>query len=452
MRGCRQAAPRRAIPMTGTDLAASTTRTISRRLMPLLGAVYLIAYIDRQNVSFAKLQMAADLHMSEAVFGLGASLFFIGYFLFELPSNLILTRVGAPKWFARIMASWGVVTLLLALTRDATTFYILRFLLGVAEAGLFPGVLYALTLWYPPAYRARAVGMFMIAGTLANATGAAIGGILLDLDGLWGLRGWQWVFIATGLPAVLMAPLVLLLLPRGPESAAWLNAAQKAWLADQLRLTPGRVEGPRGAGALRALADLRVVLLALTFFGFPLAAYGLSYWLPTVVRDMGVSNIGNGLLNALLWLLVGLTLWLVPRDAARRGHSRWHAVIPPLVGAVALIASVFLPGAALKFAALTLAACAIFAGQPIFWTLPPRFLSGAGAAAGFAVINATGNLGGFVAQAAVPRIASATGDPFAPMLLLAVGLVVVAIGIFLIERRLPESAALKDPFEARPPD
>jgi MFS family permease len=406
--------------------------------MPLLGLIYLIAYVDRQNVSFAKLQMAADLEMSEAAFGLGASLFFVGYFLFELPSNLILVKVGAPRWFARIMASWGLVTVLLAATRDATSFYVLRFLLGVAEAGLFPGVIYALTLWYPQAHRARAVGMFMIAGTFANAAGAAIGGVLLDLDGLGGLRGWQWVFVATGLPAMLLAPLVLILLPLSPQEARWLSPRQKQWL--QLALeheVPAIAQQPSHASSLHALRDSRVLLLALTFFGFPLAAYGLSYWLPTIVQDMGASNTTNGLLNALLWLCVGAALWLVPGHAARQSNARWHAIVPPLVGAVALIASTVLPGAPLKFAALTLAACAIFAGQPIFWSLPPRFLHGAGAATGIAFINAFGNLGGFVAQAFVPRVATAVGSAYAPMALLAAGLVAVAAGIFLIERRLP---------------
>ncbi|UZK67683.1 MFS transporter [Sphingomonas sp. M1-B02] len=421
-------------------MAVSTLRTVSWRLMPLLGFVYLIAYIDRQNVSFAKLQMAEDLGMSEAVFGLGASLFFIGYFLFELPSNIFLARVGAPRWFARIMVSWGAVTVMLAFTRDATTFYILRFLLGVAEAGLFPGVLYALTLWYPSAHRGRAVGMFMLAQPFANATGATIGGVLLDLDGMGGLRGWEWLFITTGLPAILMAPVVLWLLPRGPEVAPFLTPDQKSWLKEELDRERAAVKNPGSDHALRAAVNPRVLLLGLTFLGYPLAAYGLSYWLPTVVRDMGVGNTANGLLNALLWLLVAVALWLVPRDAARRSHSRWHAVVPPLIGAAALILSVMLAAPPLKFAALILAACAIFAGQPIFWTLPPRFLTGAGAAAGFAVINATGNLGGFVAQAVVPRIATLTGDAFAPMLLLAAGLAVTAAGIFLIERRLPVAA------------
>lgn len=419
--------------MTAPDPGASTIRTVDWRLMPLLGAVYLVAYIDRQNVSFAKLQMAADLDMSEAVFGFGASLFFIGYFLFELPSNLFLARVGAPRWFARIMASWGLITVLLALSRDAASFYVLRFLLGVAEAGLFPGVLYTLTLWYPASHRARAVGMFMIAGTLANATGAAIGGFLLDLDGWYGLHGWQWLFVATGLPAIALAPVVLWLLPNGPQSAPWLADDEKEWLAAELARERSAVETPGSDRALRAIRDPRVALLAVTFMGFPFAAYGLSYWLPTVVRDMGASNAANGFLNAGIWLLVASTLWILPRELARRGPSPWHGVVLPLAGAGALVASVVLPGAALKFASLAFAACAIFAAQPTFWTLPSRFLTGAGAATAFAVINATGNLGGFAAQALVPRIAAAY-DPLTPMLMLATGLVGVAAGTWLIER------------------
>jgi sugar phosphate permease len=418
------------------DLPASTVRTVMWRLMPLLGLCYLLAYIDRQNVSYAKLQMAEDLGLSEAAFGLGASLFFIGYFLFELPSNLFLTRVGPPRWFARILVSWGLVTVLLGFVHDATLFYVLRFLLGLAEAGLFPGVLYALTLWFPQSHRARAVGLFMIASMVANAVGSAVGGALLDLDGFAGLRGWQWVFIATGLPAILTAPLVLALLPDGPDKAPWLSAEQKAWLADELRRERETLGDEGGHHALGAIRDPRVWLLAITYVGLPLGAYGLSYWLPTIVRDMGLGNTANGLLNAALWAVTGVALWLVPKDAARRRNPRWHAILPPLVGAAFLVLSVVVPGAPLKFAMLTLAACAIFSGQPVFWTLPPRFLTGTGAAAGFAMVNATGNLGGFAAQAVVPRIAEATGSGYAPMLFLAVGLVFAALGIFLIDRHL----------------
>ncbi len=419
------------------ELGDRTVRRVMTRLIPLLGLIYMVAYIDRQNVSYAKLQMVGDLGLSEAAYGFGAALFFIGYCLFEIPSNLVLERVGARLWFARIMASWGVVTLLLAFTPNKAMFYVLRFLLGVAEAGFFPGVLYALTLWFPQAHRARAIGLFMVASAFANAVGAAIGGMLLDLDGSLGLRGWQWVFLATGIPALLLVPAVLRWLPRGPEEAPWLSTAEKAWLAATLAAECAAAGIVAHGNPLRALADLRVLMLCGAYLGFPLAAYGLSYWLPTIVRGFGVTNTANGFLNVIPWLLVALALWWVPRHAARFADPRWHIVAPALIGAAALVASVIVPGAAAKFALLCIAAPAIFSGQPVFWTLPPRFLTGAGAAAGFAAINSVGNLGGFVAQTVVPRIRDETGSDLAPMLFLAVCLLLAAGAVLLVERRLP---------------
>ncbi|MFV0623369.1 MFS transporter [Sphingomonas sp. ac-8] len=418
-------------------LGETTIRRVTWRLMPLLGLIYVVAYIDRQNISFAKLQMVDDLGLSEAAFGLGAALFFLGYAVFEVPSNLLLERTGANVWFARIMASWGLVTIALGFAWDQTSFYILRFLLGVAEAGFFPGVLYTLTLWFPQAHRASAIGLFLIASALANAIGAAIGGLLLSLDGLAGLQGWQWVFVATGIPALLLVPVVLLSLPRGPGEARWLAPEQKAWLAAELAR-----EAPVGAhgNPLAALLDRRVLLLCLAFIGFPLAAYGLSYWLPTIVKGFGVGDVANGFLNVLPWLCVTLALWVVPRRAQRRVDQRWYIAGPALFGALCLVAATLLPGFPLKFAALCLAAAAIFSGQPVFWTLPSRFLKGAGAAAGFAAINSIGNLGGFVAQAVVPRIRDATGSDLAPMLFLAACLLVTAALVLEIERRWPNGA------------
>lgn len=283
--------------------------------------MYLIAYIDRQNVSYAKLQMVGDLGLSETAYGLGASLFFIGYFFFEVLSNVILERVGARIWFARIMATWGLITVLLGFTWNATMFYVLRFLLG-----------------------------------------AAIGGALLDLDGYLGLRGWQWVFVA-----------------------------------------------------------------------FPLAAYGLSYWLPTVVKGFGVSSTVNGLLNIIPWVFVAFALWWSPRHAElHRGSRTLHIVAPMLIGAAGLTLSVLVPGHALKFACLCIVAAGIFAGQSVFWTLPPTFLKGA-TAGGIAAINSAGNLGGFVAQNVAPMIKDATGSDLAPMLFLAACLVAGAALVFVVQ-------------------
>lgn len=412
----------------------ATVRRIFWRLMPLLCLLYLVAYIDRQNVSFAKLQMVGDLGMSEAAYGLGAGLFFIGYCLFEIPSNLVLERVGIRLWFARIIGAWGLVTIALGFAWSPTSFFVLRFLLGVAEAGFFPGVLYALTLWFPQAHRARAVGLFLIASAFANAVGAAIGGLLLELDGVAGLRGWQWVFVATGIPAVALVPAVLRWLPARPGEARWLTEDQKTWLAETLSREghPDLHTNP-----LRALLDARVLALCAAFAGFPLAAYGLSYWLPTIVAGFGVGHAANGLLNVIPWLCVAVALWWLPRIAAGKPNQQFYIAGPALIGAIALVAATIVPGAPLKFAALCLAAAAIFAGQPVFWTLPSRLLTGAGAAAGFAAINSVGNLGGFAAQSIVPRIGDATGSTLAPMLFLAACLAASAIGVLLIERKLP---------------
>lgn len=414
----------------------STLRRISRRLMPLLCIMYLIAYIDRQNVSYAKLEMVDALGLSEAAYGLGASLFFLGYFLFEAPANMILAKVGARLWFARIMGTWGLITLALGFTQDATMFYVLRFLLGVAEAGFFPGVLYVLTLWYPQARRAQMVGWFMIASAIANAVGSLIGGALLELGGVAGFAGWQWVFLATGAPAVLLVPVVLMALPNRPDEARFLTAADKAWLAAELATEPRQaLEG----SAWRALIDPRVLLLAALYFGMPLGAYGLSYWLPTIVKGFGASNLQNGVINVIPWICVAVALWAVPRHAARHGATRWHIVAPMLIAAIALLGSVVLPGSAVKFACLCLAAAAVFAGQPMFWSVPQRLLTGAHAAAGLAAINSIGNLGGFVAQNAVPAVRDATGSNLAPMALLSVALALSAAGFFLLLPRITDA-------------
>lgn len=410
-----------------------TLRRISLRLMPLLCVMYLIAYIDRQNVSYAKLEMVDALGLSEAAYGLGASLFFLGYFLFEAPANMILAKVGARLWFARIMGTWGLITLALGFTQDATMFYVLRFLLGVAEAGFFPGVLYVLTLWYPQARRAQMVGWFMIASAVANAVGSLIGGALLELGGVAGLAGWQWVFIATGIPAVLLVPVVLMALPSTPDEARFLSPADKAWLAAELASEPKQaLEG----SAWRALLDPRVLLLAALYFGMPLGAYGLSYWLPTIVKGFGATNLQNGIINVIPWICVAFALWALPRHAARHGATRWHIVAPLLIAAAALLGSVLLPGAVVKFACLCLAAAAVFAGQPMFWSIPQRLLTGAHAAAGLAAINSIGNLGGFVAQNAVPAVRDATGSNLAPMALLSAALALSAAGFFLFLPRI----------------
>ncbi|MDP4024056.1 MFS transporter [Methylobacterium sp. NEAU 140] len=413
--------------------------------MPLLGLMYLIAYIDRQNISYAKLQMVGSLGLSETAYGLGASLFFLGYFLFEVPANVFLEKVGARRWFARIMFTWGIVTILLGFTTSTAMFYTLRFLLGVAEAGFFPGVLFAMTLWFPQAHRARMIGWFMIASAFANAIGAAIGGALLELDGIWGLQGWQWVFLATGLPAVILAVIVLRILPDGPATAPWLSPEQKTWLTRTIESE--RADGGHAdhGNPFAALLDKRVLMLAGVYIAFPLSAYGLSYWLPTVVKSFGVSNLANGFINIIPWIITAAALWWVPRHAARTGASgnalTWHVVGPGLIAAVALALSVVLPGAAVKFACLCVAAAGTFSAQPVFWSMPGSFLKGASAAAGIAAINSVGNLGGFIAQNVVPFIRDQTQSNLVPMFFLSACLAVGCALMFIVLTALRRDAA-----------
>lgn len=410
---------------------------ITKRLLPFLGIIYLIAYIDRQNVGYAKLQMVGDLGISEYAYGLGASLFFIGYFIFEVPSNVILERVGARRWFTRIMISWGAVTIALAFTQNTVMFFILRFLLGACEAGFYPGVLYLLTIWFPEQYRARMVGSFMFYSAIANAVGAPLGGSLLSMDGLLDMRGWQWLFIVTGLPAVIAGVVTLYYLDDRPEQARFLSDDEKAWLKTTLAREGENKQ--RHAKPLRALLDRRVIMLALWHVTMPLGAYGISYWLPTIVKSFGVTNFVNGWINVIPWAFVALALWTVPKIATRIGRPSLFVAGPLFVGAVCLALSVAAPSNPLKLALITIAAAGIFSAQPTFWTLPTRFLTGASAAAGLACINSVGNLGGFIAQNLVPWVYDHTGSLSVPMLFLAAFVLLGAIATFPIERALRQS-------------
>ena len=427
---------------------AATMKKITWRLIPYLGLIYLIAYIDRQNVSYAKLQMVGDLNLSEYAYGLGASLFFIGYFLCEVPSNIFLEKFGARRWFARIMVSWGLVTIALAYTNSPTMFYILRFLLGACEAGFFPGVLYVLTLWFPFGQRARMVGSFMLFSAIANAIGAPLGGMLLDLDGKLGLRGWEWVFIVTGIPAVVMGIVTLFYLDDKPETAHFLSDAEKRWLHDTLAAEDASMRKTKHGNPLAALLDSRVLLMCLYYVPFPLAAYGLSYWLPTIVKEFGVSNTANGFINVIPWVLVAIALYVIPNQASKTGKQTPYIVGPALFGTVCLLLSVYIPDNTLRFAALCGAAAGIFAGQPVLWSLPSSFLTGASAAAGLAAINSVGNLGGFIAQNVVPWIKDSTGSTIAPMLFLAACLFVGGMMTFLVQALIRKKRREAEPDAA----
>ena len=407
-----------------------TIGRISRRLLPILVIGYVIAFIDRSNIAFAKLQMVGDLKMSETAYGFGASLFFLGYLCCELPSNIVLVRVGARRWFARIMVTWGIVSILFAFVHSACAFYVLRFLLGAAEAGFFPGILYVLTLWYPQRYRARTVSWFVLGSVVSNVIGAPLAGVLLDLNGKLGLQGWQWMFTVMGAPAVVAGIALLWLLPDRPEAAKFLSGAEKDWLARTLAAE--RAQKPAAHGnPFHRLLDGRVLMLAVFFIMFNLAGYGFSYWLPTIVKGFGVSNTVNGLLNMVLWIIVSVLLWWVPRRMGRGDDTVRVIMLPSLLGGICFVLTWYLSSDTLKFAALCAGACCVVVGQPCFWTLPSRVLAGREAALGIAAINSVGVLGGFLAQLVVPAIQDYTASKLTPMLFLAAVMVVRGLYTFL---------------------
>ncbi|MBN3763809.1 MFS transporter [Burkholderia sp. Ac-20365] len=426
--------------MNTVTSAIDESRLINRlalRLMPLLGVLYLVAYIDRSNISFAKLQMLGSLGLSEVAYGLGASLFFIGYLIFEVPSNVLLHKYGAPKWMARIMFTWGVVTILLAFTQNATMFYVLRFLLGASEAGLYPGVIYYLTLWFPQRHRVRMLGYFTVGSSLGNMVGAPICGWLLDKGGLFGLQGWQLVFVVTGIPSVLLTLVVLFCLPASPRAATFLSDEEKNWLARTLdsESAQARKSAATHSTLLSVLTEPRVIGMALYYMMLSISVYGVSYWLPTLVKGFGVSNTTNGFLNIIPWLMATIVLAWLPSKLRAGNRAIIAMLASALLGMVFFLSSVFMPTNTLRFVALCFGAPCMYLLIPCFWTLPPKFLFGARAAAGIAAINSLGNIGGFIAQNLVPFVKQATGSTQAPMLIPAACMLIFALVTTFVLRR-----------------
>jgi len=383
---------------TDSRLAQRTYTTVARRLLPLLGACYFLSYLDRTNVSVAALTMNADLRISSTAFGLGAGLFFIGYFIFEVPSNMIMHRVGARRWIARIMITWGVVAAGQALVQGEASFYAARILLGIMEAGFFPGAILYLTLWFPAAQRARVVGLFMLAVPLSTAIGAPIGGLLLKMDGVAGLAGWRWLFIVEGVPTLLLGFVVLKFLTDSPDKADWLAPDQRRWLTSTLDAEARETESRHRITALQALVNPRVLTLSGVYFALVFGLYGLGFWIPTIVKtNLAIKdNLTVTLLTAAPYAVgvVAIVLW--GRLVDRRGQARKLTAAPMLVGGLALaITAVATSMPWLGYAGLFVCAVAIMASFPGFWTLPSAFLSGAAAAVGIAVVNAIGNLSGF---------------------------------------------------------
>ncbi len=411
---------------------AGADRTYARiawRFMPLLFACYVVAYLDRVNVGFAKLRMLGDLGFSEAAYGLGAGIFFLGYFLFEVPSNVILHRVGARRWVARIMLTWGVVSALTAFVSTPVQFYAARFVLGVAEAGFFPGMILYLTYWFPAHRRARMVAVLMAGNPVSGIIGGPVSGFLVTgLAGVAGLRGWQWLFVVEAVPAVLLGLVVLLFLDDRVAGAAWLSAAERDAVARDIA-AEGTAKATTSIAGM--FASPRTYLMCAILFGIVMGSYALGFWLPTIIRNTGVADLRVvGLLTALPYLVALGSMLAVGRSADRRRERRWHVVLPELVAAAGFLLCGLAGGhgTVLPMLGMVLATAGIVTALPMFWALPTAFLGGAGAAAGIALINATGNLAGFFSPAILGWLKGYTGS--------------LDSGLFLIAGCLVASAAL----------
>ena len=405
----------------------ATLTKVTRRLIPFMFLLYIVAFLDRVNVGFAALQMNEDLGFSEAVYGLGAGIFFVGYFLFEVPSNLILERIGARVWIARIMITWGIISMAMFLVQGPVSFYVLRFLLGIAEAGFFPGMILYLTYWFPARERARGVALFMTAVPIAGVIGSPLSGALLTLDGLVGLAGWQILFLVEGLPAVILGFVVLFYLPDGPNDARWLDPEERGWLQEVLE-REDRIKANHGEYTARqALTNGRVWLLCAIYFGIVTSLYGVTLWLPLIIEDFsGLGEFGVGLLGAVPYVAGAVGMVLFARRSDATGERRWHVAVAAFIASAGLVLTGLVGTVpALEMAALTLAALGIYSTLATFWSLPTAFLSGTAAAAGIALVNSFGNLGGFVGPYVVGRLSDTTGSYYTGLLLLA-ALVLVA--------------------------
>ncbi|TKC92722.1 MFS transporter [Trinickia terrae] len=378
---------------------SSATRKTMRHLLPFLLLMYVLAFLDRANIGFAQHALRHDTGLSDSAFAFGAGVFFIGYALFEVPSNLALHRFGARGWMCRIMVTWGLVSACMAFAHTAPVFYTLRFLLGVAEAGFFPGIVYCLSRWFPQRSRARALGLFYFGAPLAFIIGGPLSGMLLDLHGAFGIAGWQWMFIVEGLLASAVGVWAFWYLDNRPSDARWLGAdernALEAAVGEDAR--SAAAHGPHSVAG--ALTDARVLMLAAIYLLIQVSVYGVIFYLPQQVAQLLGTKVGAevGFVTALPWLCAVIATWLVPRRADRSGTHRGWAIGLLLVSGIGVIVSGMTPSAAVGLIALACAASGFIAAQPLFWTFPTRYLTGAPAAGGIALINSIGSLGGFLA-------------------------------------------------------
>ncbi len=419
-------------------LEQQVLRKLTRRIVPFVMLLYFIAYLDRVNVGFAALTMNDDIGLSAAAFGFGAGIFFIGYFLFEVPSNLILHRVGARVWIARIMLTWGIISGAMALVQGPVSFVVLRFLLGAAEAGFFPGIILYFSYWFPARHRAGVTAMFMAAVPISIALGSPISGALLTMDGVLGLHGWQWLFLVEAAPAIVLAGVVLVYLTDRPEEARWLTDEERAWLIQEMESEKAAVlDEKHSQSALRVLANPRILVLALIYFGTSAGLYTIGIWSPQIIAQHGVTPFVTGLLNAIPPVFAVLAMVLWARHSDRTGERHWHVVIACCVAASGLMLAASTYSLLLAIVALTLVSAGVSSAKPPLWSIPTQYFTGAAAATGIATINSIGNLGGFAGPFVIGWMKERTGNFSAGLISVAATLVLSALLILVLARMKP---------------
>jgi len=418
-------------------LEARTLRRVTLRLVPILMALYFVNYLDRTNLGIAKAEISSDLQLSATLFGLASGIFFIGYVLVEVPSNLALVRFGARRWLARIAVSWGIVAVAIAFSPNAHVLLALRFLLGVTEAGLFPGIVFYLSQWFPTAYRARVIGVFMLAVPLASAIGTPLAAWLIQTGhGVFGLAGWRFMMICVGLPAVILGVICWFYLTNRPADAHWLDDDQRTWLAATLAAEEQNVTSSYHFPLRRTLTSPRVWALAVVYFAVAYGLYALAFFLPAIVTGfkktfgMQLSLIQVGLITAIPYVFGAAAMFLWSRHADRTREHVWHVAIPLFVGGLAIPVALYMHHPIAVMALVVIAAMGIYAALPVFWALPSRFLAGVAAAGGIGLINSVGNLGGFAAPYATGALADLTGTNKAGMW--AVGMIMLLGGALVV--------------------
>ena len=419
--------------MAGTEHGRAVIRTVAWRLIPILGLCYFAAFLDRVNIGFAALTMSGDIGLTPAAFGFGAGIFFLGYILCEVPSNVIMGRVGARLWIARIMITWGILSAMTAFVVGERSFYIVRILLGIAEAGFFPGMVIYLTLWFPRADRARMFALFNMAVPLSSVVGSPISALILTyLARAGGLAGWQWLFINEAPPAIIMGVVVLPMLPDRPDRAKWLAPADRTWLTATLAQEQAEREAGERFTVLGALTDRRVLLMCVVAVGLVIGTTGVAVWMPQIVKAFGLTTMQTGLVAAIPSLAMAVAMVVSGRHADRTGERVWHVAAPFLASAAGFLLAAATTSPVVGLIGLTVGAAGVGAATPNIWVLPTTLLTGGAAAAGVALINSVGSTGGFFGPAVIGWIRQVSGSFSGSLVFLAAMCVMAALVALLL--------------------